>query len=83
MWNGKGWNTKSLRVDGKWRSIATFPYADFGVARPNPGDRWFFNVGHLFKTGVKRKEAICMLWSPNVESTTFVAPNAMGRLIFK
>ena len=82
-WNGSGWNTRSRREGGKWRSIATFPYSDFGVARPNPGDRWFVNVGHLFKTGDKRRGAICMLWSPNVESTTFVAPNAMGQLIFK
>ena len=29
------------------------------------------------------KHQILALWSPNVESTTFVAPNAMGKLIFK
>jgi hypothetical protein len=82
-WNGKGWKVESRREDGKWRAIVTLPYSDFGVAAPNPGDSWFLNVGHVFKTGANRKEQILALWSPNVESTTFVAPNAMGKLIFK
>ena len=83
-WNGKGWKVESRRGGGKWRSIATFPYSDFGVAAPNPGDHWFINVGRIAKPGESRKGGeILMLWSPNVESRTIVAPHAMGRLNFK
>ena len=82
-WNGKGWHTQNIREGGKWRTIATFPYSDFAVEAPNPGDSWFINVGRIAKTGEGRKEETLMLWSPNVESRSMVAPNAMGRLIFK
>ena len=83
MWNGKGWKTESRRGDGKWRSIATLPYSDFGVAAPKPGDTWFINVGRIARTGKERKDEVLMLWSPNFESRSLVAPNAMGKLIFK
>ena len=82
-WNAKGWKTVSRRGGGKWRTIATFPYSDFCVAAPKPGDTWFINVGHIAMTGAKRKESILMLWSPNLESRLMIAPNAMGKLIFK
>ena len=82
-WNGKGWKAESRREGGKWRSIAAFPYSDFAVKAPKPGDSWFINVGRIFKTGKDRKEEIDMLWSPNLESRTMVAPNAMGKLFFK
>ena len=82
-WSGKGWKTESRREGGKWRTIAAFPYSDFGVAAPEPGDSWFLNVGRIAKTGKDRKGEIDMLWSPNLESRTMVAPNAMGKLIFK
>ena len=82
-WNGKGWRVESRREGGKWRSIAVFPYSDFGVAAPKAGDSWFINAGRIFKTGDNRKEEIDMLWSPNFESRSMVAPNAMGKLIFR
>jgi len=82
-WNGKGWKTKSQRKVGKWQSIVTLPYSDFGVAAPKPGDKWFINVGHTIKVGEKRGGEVYALWSPNVESRSFIAPSAMGVLIFK
>ena len=82
-WNGRGWKTESWRVGGKWRSIATFPYSDFGVAAPKPGEIWYINVGHVANTGEDRKEVVQMLWSPDIESRSMLSPNAMGRLIFK
>ena len=82
-WNGKAWKAESRRAGGKWRAIITLPYSDFGVAAPRQGDSWFLNVGHIFKTGANRKEDVLALWSPNVESRSLVAPNAMGKLIFK
>ena len=82
-WNGKGWKTESLRKDGKWRSIATFPYSDFGVTAPKTGDSWFINVGRIARTGVKRNVYVFMLWSPNLESHAMDAPNAMGTLVFR
>ena len=44
--------------------------------------KWRTNLADP-KTGEGRKEDTLMLWSPNVESRSMVAPNAMGRLIFK
>ena len=82
-WNGKSWKTESRREGGKWRTIATIPYSDFGVAAPKPGDSWFINVGRAAKTGDGRKEDTLLLWSPNVESRSFSAPSAMGKLIFR
>ena len=82
-WNGKGWKVESMRGGGKWRTIASFPYSDFGIASPKPGDSWFINVGRIAKTGAERKSEILLLWSPNVESRSMVAPNAMGKLMFK
>ena len=82
-WNGKGWRAESRREGGKWRAIVTLPYSDFGVAAPNPGDSWFLNVGHIFKSGANRKDEVLTLWSPNMESRSMVAPNAMGKLVFK
>ncbi len=82
-WNGKGWRAESRREGGKWRAIVTLPYSDFGVAAPKPGDSWFLNVGHIFKTGANRTSEVLTLWSPNMESRRMVAPNAMGKLIFK
>jgi len=82
-WNGKGWKVESRREGGKWRALVTLPYADFGVQAPTPGDSWFINVGRIAKTGQNRKEEIDMLWSPNLESRSMIAPNAMGKLTFK
>ena len=82
-WSGRGWKTESRREGGKWRTIATFPYSDFGVAAPKPGDSWFINVGRIAKTGEGRKEETLMLWSPNAESRSMVAPNAMGKIVFR
>ena len=83
LWNGKGWKTEGRREAGKWRSIATIPYSDLGVMAPKAGDTWFLNVGRIAKTGKARQVETLMLWSPNLESRTMVAPNAMGKLIFK
>ena len=82
-WNGKGWKTESHRENGKWRTIATIPYADFGVSMPKPGDSWFINVGRMARAGKGSKDFELLLWSPNMESRTFVAPDAMGTLIFR
>ena len=82
-WNGKGWKTESRRENGKWRTIATVPYSDFGVAAPKSGDSWFVNVGRIVRLDSGKKDFEFLLWSPNMESRTFVAPNAMGKLIFK
>ena len=82
-WNGKGWKTESRREGGKWRSIATFPYSDFGVAAPKAGDSWFINVGRIARSGKSSKDFEYLLWSPNMESRSFVAPNAMGKLFFR
>ena len=61
----------------------TFPYSDFGVDAPKRGDSWFVNVGRIAKTGADRKGETLMLWSPNVESRSMVAPNAMGKVTFR
>ena len=82
-WNGKGWKVECRRESGKWLAIVTLPYSDFGVSAPKPGDSWFLNVGRIAKTGKDRKSEIDMLWSPNLESRSMVAPNAMGKIMFR
>ena len=82
-WNGDGWKTESRRGGGRWRAIATIPYADLGVAVPKSGDRWFFNVGRTAKLGEKRNQGCLMLWSPNMDARNMSTPEAMGTLVFK
>lgn len=82
-WNGNGWKTESARNDGKWRTIVTLPYSDFGVAAPKPGDSWFLNVGRIARSKKDTKDFEYLLWSPNMESRSFLSPYAMGRLMFK
>ena len=82
-WNGKTWKTQSLRKNGKWLTIVTVPYSDIGVAAPKPGVSWYFNVGRIARAGKNPKDFEFLLWSPNMESRSLVAPGAMGKLIFK
>ncbi len=37
----------------------------------------------ILQGGANRKGSALALWSPNVESRSMAAPNAMGKLIFK
>lgn len=37
----------------------------------------------IAEKGKDRRGEIDMLWSPNLESRTMVAPNAMGKIMFK
>lgn len=82
-WNGKGWETQSRLEGGKWQSIVKLPYSDFRAVAPKPGDKWFFNIGHTIKIGEKKERETYAIWSPNTESLSFIAPNAMGKLIFR
>ena len=82
-WNGKTWKTQSLRKNGKWLTIVTVPYSDIGVEAPKPGVSWYFNVGRIARAGKNPKDFEFLLWSPNMESRSLVAPGAMGKLIFK
>ena len=43
--------------------------------------KWYDNA--IAEKGKGRKGEIDMLWSPNLESRSMVAPNAMGKLVFK
>ena len=45
------------------------------------GLKWYDNV--IAEKGKDRRGEIDMLWSPNLESRSMVAPNAMGKLVFK
>lgn len=82
-WNGKRWRTENRREGGKWRSIAVIPYSDLGITAPKKGDSWFINVGRIARSRKNIKDLEYLLWSPNMESRSFVAPNAMGTMIFK
>ena len=44
---------------------------------------WSANIGRTAKTGEGVAEDVLLLWSPNVESRSFAAPAAMGRLSFR
>ena len=81
-WEGKGWKVERRRENGKWLSIVTLPYSDFGVAAPKPGDSWFINVETAIKTNKNLKKEVPMIWSP-LEYRNMPAKEAMGKILFK
>lgn len=60
-----------------WIGAAFAKKAGFDLS----GLKWYDNV--IAEKGKDRRGEIDMLWSPNLESRTMIAPNAMGKIMFK
>ena len=82
-WNG-GWKIENARGNGRWKSLITVPYASLGGAKPpKAGDTYALNVGRCTATTGRSTEDTFALWSPNLESRSFVNVDAMGFLKFE
>ena len=81
------WNsaveTRNSRGGGKWRIFIKLPYAALETAAPKKGDVWRFNLGRDTNKHVRPSKPVRLLWNPNLQSRSFTAPQAMGRLEFK
>ena len=86
-WNGK-WSYENDRADGVWRSLVTVPFATLGATTPVPGETWTMNFGREALPAVRGADfdanrLILSLWSPNLESRSFVSAAAFGKMVFK
>ena len=81
-WNGDA-TSVNARGGGKWRIRVRIPYSDLGATPPNKGDVWRFNIGRDTNKNAFPSKPALLLWNPNMQSRSFIAPEAMGRLEFK
>lgn len=84
LWNGE-WLIENNRAGNKWRTLVAIPFRTLGASTPKPGERYCINVGRtaMFPTAKTTEDADNALWSPNLESATFMSPDAMGTLTFR
>ena len=82
-WNGKGWAITNVRRDNRWLTAVEIPFAMLGVSAPKPGDRWRLNVAREWNISCRgNPPAVAALWSPNLETGSFLNRDAMGELTF-
>ena len=67
---------------GTWRVVIDIPYADLKARAPKAGDVWRFNLGRDTNKNRRPRRDVQLLWNPNLMSRSFIAPDAMGRLVF-
>ena len=86
-WNGEWEYAVHVdRANKRWTAEVRIPFATLGAGAPKAGDIWGMNVGREhyagtnFRGSTKRELS---LWSPNLESRSFQAPEAFGDLIFE
>ena len=78
-WNGK-WTYTTERRDGVWHTVATLPFASLGVAKPEPGEKWYFNLGReTYKPG----DLQIGLWNPSLEGRGMRDLESMGVVVFE
>ena len=83
MWDGK-FEISNEVGGGRWRSVIRIPYAALGAKRPAPGEVWCFNLGREWDISRHGDPPFTdALWNPNLESSTFVSPAAMGEIVFE
>ena len=83
-WNGEGWVFHNKRTAGTWRTMVEIPFAMLGVPPPAKGEVWCANVGREWNHAIRRQKPIVgALWSPNLVTKYYTAPEAMGELVFE
>jgi len=82
-WNAKDVTISHRRANGRWQALFRIPYSDLGASRPSPGDVWGLNLCRLWDIAKGDGNWQIAFWNPNLESKQFVAPDAMGRLVFE
>jgi len=78
-WNGK-WDYTVARKDGRWTSVVTIPFATLGVAAPQPGAKWFINLGRESYKGGERQ---LHLWNPSMSGRGMRDLESMGTVEFE
>ena len=80
-WNGE-WTTQDDRADNVWRTLLTLPFKTVGAQTPAKGEIWTMNIGR--STGYQSGSGFAerSLWNPNLESISFTAPEAYGKVVF-
>ena len=84
-WTAAGATSSNRRGGARWTCILRLPFADLQAKRPASGDVWCFNAGRTWDfahqhDGGKLEYA---LWNPNLENSSFSAPQAMGEIVFE
>ena len=81
-WNGD-WSYENDRENGIWRTMLILPFRTIGAKTPASGEVWTMNIGrshdYCFGTGNAERS----LWNPNLESISFIAPEAYGKVVFE
>lgn len=81
-WNGD-WSYENDRESGVWRTMLTLPFKTVGAKTPAPGEVWTMNIGRSHDYNFNTGSAERSLWNPNLESISFSAPEAYGKVVFE
>jgi len=82
-WNAKGVTTANRRQNGRWTAYLRIPYADLNASKPAAGDVWGVNFCRTWDFARGAEKCFSGYWNPNLESGSFVSPEAMGLLVFE
>ena len=83
-WDSREWTHEDSRKDNVWRSLIRIPYAMMKVAAPKSGEKWCFNLGREWDVACHgHPPHTDALWNPDLESSSFTSPAAMGELVFE
>ena len=83
-WDAKEWTHEDSRKDNVWRSLLRLPYSVMKAEAPKAGERWCFNLGREWDIACHGHPPFTdALWNPNIESSSFTSPAAMGELVFE
>ncbi len=78
-WNGK-WSYTTSRKDGRWRSVVKVPFATLGMKKPQPGMKWYLNLG---RETFKGEDVQLQLWNPSMSGRGMRDLEAMGVVEFE
>lgn len=85
-WNGD-WKYLNF-IDKKkstWNAIVIIPFKSLNTTMPKPGSIWYGNIGREHATptqGGHKNTFELYLWSPNLETRSFLDREAFGEIIF-
>ena len=81
-WNGD-WSYENDRENGIWRTMLILPFKTVGAKTPAPGEVWTMKIGRSHDYNFFSGNAERSLWNPNLESISFIAPEAYGKVVFE
>jgi len=81
-WNGD-WSYENDRENGVWRTMLILPFKTVGAKTPATGEVWTMNIGRSHDYNFFSGNAERSLWNPNLETISFSAPEAYGKVVFE